>query len=398
MEYRNILIIKMSSLGDVLHTLPFVAALRTRFPRARLTWLVHPQFAGFVPDKPLIDEVLFFDKVRFKKLGWQGRLAYFRQMYRELHARKFDLVIDMQGLFKSAVLAAISGCSNRIGYCEMREGSGLISKAIVGPHAKEHVIERYLDVASFLGAQVTEIQFPLPDLTKEWTVVSAKLRAGGLVPAAALAVEQAGAALVPSLPLPGDAATKESVPQPWDATGVVQARVQPVSTKAVPYVVLVPGARWETKAWPAENYRRLAQLLIQAGYGVVLAGGPEDKHLGEAIDLKVPLMVNLIGQTSLRELGALIQQSCFYISGDTGPLFIATACKKPLLALYGPTRPERTGPYGSKVAKVLVTPEPCAGCLKKHCTAWRCMRALTPEFVFAEFCQLQQAVAGQEVK
>ena len=123
MEYKNILLIKMSSLGDILHTLPFAAALRQRFPKAKITWLVHPQFAGFVPDPPVIDEIIYFDKVKFNKMNLLVKLAYFVEMRRLLHSKKFDLVIDMQGLFKSAVLAAISGCSNRIGYCEMREGS-----------------------------------------------------------------------------------------------------------------------------------------------------------------------------------------------------------------------------------------------------------------------------------
>ena len=112
MEYKNILLIKMSSLGDILHTLPFAAALRQRFPKAKITWLVHPQFAGFVPDPPVIDEIIYFDKVKFNKMNLLAKLAYFQEMRRLLHSKKFDLVIDMQGLFKSAVLAAISGCSD----------------------------------------------------------------------------------------------------------------------------------------------------------------------------------------------------------------------------------------------------------------------------------------------
>ena len=156
MEYKNILLIKMSSLGDILHTLPFAAALRQRFPKAKITWLVHPQFAGFVPDPPVIDEIIYFDKVKFNKMNLLAKLAYFLEMRRLLHSKKFDLVIDMQGLFKSAVLAAISGCSDRIGYCEMREGSGLVSKAICGSHSNDHVIERYLDVARYLGVSAEQ--------------------------------------------------------------------------------------------------------------------------------------------------------------------------------------------------------------------------------------------------
>ena len=232
MEYKNILLIKMSSLGDILHTLPFAAALRQRFPKAKITWLVHPQFAGFVPDPPVIDEIIYFDKVKFNKMNLLAKLAYFQEMRRLLHSKKFDLVIDMQGLFKSAVLAAISGCSDRIGYCEMREGSGLISKAVCGRHSKEHVIERYLDVARYLGASAEQIVFPLPDLSKETVSVQEKLQKNELQ---------------------GE------------------------------YIVVVPGARWKTKEWPAEHYASLIKMIIADGCSVVLAGGPDDTAKGEKI-------------------------------------------------------------------------------------------------------------------
>ena len=332
MEYKNILIIKMSSLGDVLHTLPFVAVLRERFPQARLTWLVHPQFSAFVPDPPMVDEVLYFDKVKFNKMGICDKWSYFKEIRALLHSRKFDLVIDMQGLFKSAVLAAISGCDNRIGYCEMREGSGLVSKAITGAHAKDHVIERYLDVARYLDCTVNDIQFPMPDLRKEWQAVQDKAEA-----------------------------VKRS------------------------YVVLVPGARWETKKWPAEHFAKLAGMILHDGKQVVLAGGPEDVPLGSKIAGLVPGITDLTGKTGLRELGALIQHCTAYISVDTGPLFIAAAMKRPLVAMYGPTRPHRTGPYGSAEATIITAPVSCAGCLKKRCANWVCMQSITPEMVFAEY-------------
>lgn len=332
MEYNNILIIKMSSLGDVLHTLPFVAELRERFPQARLTWLVHPQFSGFVPDPPMVDEVIYFDKVKFNKMSLGKKWSCFKEMRSLLHSRNFDLVIDMQGLFKSAVLAAISGCNNRIGYCEMREGSGLVSKAITGAHAKDHVIERYLDVARYLGCAIKDIRFPMPDLQKEWQAVQEKTEA-----------------------------VKE------------------------PYVVLVPGARWETKKWPIEYFSELAEMILRDGKQVVLAGGPEDTSLGSQITRLSPGVTDLTGKTGLRELGALIQHSTAYISGDTGPLFIAAAMKRPLIALYGPTRPDRTGPYGSSEAVIIRAPVSCAGCLKKHCSKWICMKAITPEMVFDEY-------------
>ena len=254
-----------------------------------------------------------------------------------LHSKHFDLVIDMQGLFKSAVLAAISGCSNRIGYCEMREGSGLVSRAIGGAHSKDHVIERYLDVARYLGAKVDsldDVQFPMPDLSKETDSVQEKLRQLG-----------------------------------WSGGD---------------YVVIVPGARWWTKEWPVEHYVALAKKLLDAGTSVVLAGGPDDVSKGKAIaeQCDSALVLDMTGKTSLRELAALIKNCSFYISADTGPLHFAAALKKPLVAMYGPTKADRTGPYGSKNSTVLLSPAKCAGCLKKKCADWHCMHDITPEMVY----------------
>lgn len=338
MECQNILLIKMSSLGDILHTLPFAAALRKRYPRAKITWLVHPQFAGFVPDAPIIDEVLYFDKVKFNKLGIAGKLSYYSEMKELLHSKHFDLVIDMQGLFKSAMMAAISGCSNRIGYCEMREGSGLVSKSIIGAHCKEHVIERYLDVARYLGAEIDEVEFPMPNLTKEWESVKAKLSVAG-----------------------------------WKANAE--------------YIVIVPGARWVTKEWPPEHYGELAKLLVDEGKYVVLAGGPDEKVKGAKIAelAQSDKVIDMTGGTTLRELAALIKGCSFYVSGDTGPLHFAAALKKPLVAMYGPTKADRTGPYGSNNSTIIMTPAKCVGCLKKHCKDWHCMHDITPERVYQAY-------------
>ena len=121
-----------------------------------------------------------------------------------LQARHFDLVIDLQGLFKSAVMAYLTGAPEKIGYCEMREGSGLVSRAITGPHAHDHVIERYLDVARYLGAKVDQVRYPMPELKEECLLMRNRLIRAG-----------------------------------------VRAETQ------LPYVVLVPGARWVTKRWPS---------------------------------------------------------------------------------------------------------------------------------------------------
>lgn len=388
MEYSNILLIKMSSLGDIVHTLPFVAVLRKRFPQARITWLVHPQFAAFVPEAPLVDEILYFDKAKFRKMGWKARWSYFKEMRSQLRARKFDLVIDLQGLFKSAVLAAASGCANRIGYCEMREGSGMVSRAITGPHAHAHVIERYLDVARYLGAQVETIEFPLPDLTEEWHSVRKKLW------------QKLREAREKGQESPGQnrrvAVEEGRLPVTADSSPEALAAGNTSETAVPAYVVFVPGARFPTKLWPAENYAVLAGKMLAEGKQVVIAGSPEDADLGRKIKELNPAVTDLTGQTSLLELAALLQHCSLSVSGDTGPLFIATALKKPLIALYGPTPPYRSGPYGNKDAVIVIAPVPCAGCLKKHCDDWICMKAITPEMVYEEYKKKAGEGSGAE--
>lgn len=369
MDYKNILIIKMSSLGDVIHTLPFSAALRRLYPKARISWLVHPQFSGFLPDPPTIDKIIYFDKVAFNKLGILQKISFLRKFRQELHAEKFDLVIDMQGLFKSAVVAALTGCPNRIGYCEMREGSGLVSKAICGQHSDAHVIERYLDVARYLGADIREIEFPLPNLDKETKAIKEKL----FVSMNSLAIS--------SEPSPGEGEMAQS------ARGVGKCCEQIANLEIPPYVVFVPGARWETKEWPPEHYAVLANKVTQDGTFIVLAGGPDEKEKAVHIlkTAQAKNIIDLTGQTSLRELAALIKGCKVFISGDTGPLHFAAALKKPLIAMYGPTKADRTGPYGSDKATVLITTAACAGCLKKHCSDWHCMGDIAPEMVYNEY-------------
>ena len=143
MEYKNILLIKMSSLGDILHTLPFAAALRQRFPKAKITWLVHPQFAGFVPDPPVIDEIIYFDKVKFNKMNLLAKLAYFLEMRRLLHSKKFDLVIDMRCLqLSAAVLIALDivKCVKAAGWSVKRFAAVTVMNMLLSVILMWHVI------------------------------------------------------------------------------------------------------------------------------------------------------------------------------------------------------------------------------------------------------------------
>lgn len=335
-NYKNILIIKMSSLGDVLHALPTLAALRENYPTATITWAVHKEFSAVLPDAPYIDNIIYIDK---KKLT---SLTYLRELRKKMQAYHFDMSLDLQCLAKSALVALLSGAKERFGYWETREGSWLINKGLVGPHKYDHVIERYLDTVRVLGGTVSDIQFPLADISDEMQSVKAKLTAAGV-----------------------------------DG----------------PYVVMVPGARWAVKEWPPEYFAQVGNAMGRDGYRVILAGTADDGEKAKRIIEAggQAYYVDMTGQTNLKELMALIKGSALYISADTGPLHLANALQKPLIALFGTTSPQRTGPYGSRRIHILVSPTSKATPEAPLVDDPECMKALLPETVIERYRSIREA-------
>lgn len=332
MEYKNILIIKTSSLGDVIHALPSAVALRQLYPQAKISWLVNKPFADILRGNPVLDELIIIEQNKFTRGSLKERYEYFKKVRADLRAREFDLVLDLQGLLKSSLLALMTGCKNRYGYWELREGSWLVSKAIKGSYAQEHVIQRYLDVIRYFGSTVEQPEFVLPDLQQEQQKMSAMLQQVAI-------------------------------------TGK--------------YIVIAPGTSWLSKEWPLEHYVVLIRKLLRKGYPVVLVGGASDRAKTAFLTKQItnPRLVDFAGKTSLRELMALCQQASLYISGDTGPLHIAVATGVPVVAMYGPTKPKRTGPYGVR-SRVLTSKILCSPCRKRECSPLVCMGNILPEEVF----------------
>ncbi len=326
-EYKAILIVKMSSLGDVIHSLPTLAAIRHNWPDAKIVWAIHESFSGVLPGKPWVDEVVYIDK---KKLT---SLSYLNHLHKELQAYHFDIAIDLQGLMKSSLITLLSGAKRRVSYWEAREGSRFINEPLVGPNKYGHVIERYLDVVRCLGGVVRDIEFPMVDLDEAKKSVHEKLLQEGY-----------------------------------------QDR---------PYAILTPATRWAPKDWPVERYAEIGDKLVQEGYEVVLLGGPSDAEMGqELVSLMKEKSINMMGKTNLHEMMALIRHTSLFISGDTGPLHMANAMKVPLIALYGPTYPGRLGPYGNERAKVIVSPTSKATMEQMKTDDKETMKDLTVEMVW----------------
>jgi lipopolysaccharide heptosyltransferase I len=338
-DFKRILIIKPSSLGDVIHALPVLKGLRHRYPDARISWLISTACADLLAGHPDLDEIIPFDRKRYGRIGRDWAVTWeFVHFVRGLRARGFDLVLDLQGLFRSGFLAWASGARTRLGFAGSREFAWLFyTRRITVPGSDVHAVDRYYLLAEVLGFADVPITFDLP-----------------VDPEARLQVERLLA-----------------------AQGVDPGR---------DYVVIAPGTRWETKRWPTEHFVELVRRLSQeTGVAVVLAGSPDEAALAEGIAAGAGVPVaNVAGRTTLPQMVALVDGAAAVVMNDTGPMHLAAALDKPMIALFGPTNPQRTGPYrrGQAVLRADVDCAPCylkrlADCPYSH----RCMRALPPERV-----------------
>ena len=329
---QNILVVKLSAIGDVIHALPVSYAIKETFPHAHLTWVTEPPARPLLELNPCIDELITFHKKEFKSL--RGFARNFLPFRRVIRSRRYDAVLDLQGLFKSAAIARLAKAPLKLGTCNMREGSDRVSRPVRGPHAEGHIVERYLDVARALGCRVKEVKFPL-EIPEEVQESCKEL------------IREAGAD--PSLP----------------------------------YAVLAPGAGWPNKRWTPEHFARLANWLYDRQIiPLLVGGGVVDMRLAAEIgeEMGVP-PVSLIDKTTLPELAALLAGARLVVGGDTGPVHLAAGLKRPTIMLMGPTDANRNGPYGQQ-ENAIEAEHPCKYCWKRACPYGRdCLLAIRPEAV-----------------
>ena len=335
---KNILIVKLSAIGDVIHALPVAHALKKTYPSARITWVVEKSAYELLTNNPDIDEVIIFDKPKFKSLA--GLLKNGYAFAKELKTRNFDLAIDLQGLFKSAAISYLSGAPKRLVYCNARELSHLVGQRVCGEHEQGHVVDRYLDVAKHLGCTVDEVLFPM-----NVTELEAK-RTVAIASQAGLRLEN-------------------------------------------PYVVLAPGTNWPSKCWPPTHFAKLVDKLYDDHIIPVIIGGPNDQRLAQEIiaNANIP-PIDLTGKTSMKQLAYIIKKSQAFVGGDTGPMHLAVAVGTKVVALFGPTDPKRNGPYG-KGHITVVAPRECAGCWERSCPKkLDCLELIAPQDIYQTIKQL----------
>jgi lipopolysaccharide heptosyltransferase II len=329
----KILILKPSSLGDVIQALPVLRLLKQHFPHSKIFWWIDSGLAPLLQGDPDLTDVVHFERRRW------ARPAHWPEMIRSvrwLRAQQFDLVIDLQCLARSGAFAWLARGKFLVGLDETREGAnGFYDVAVPRKSFHTHAVDWYLSVLPVLGVPVHHNFEWLPERTEISAAVTTKWPIG-------------------------------------------DAR----------WIALQPGARWMNKRWPvahfAELVRQLAHQYPQTRFAIL--GGKDDHALGEAILPAAPdRCLNLCGATSLLEMIEWVRRCDLLITNDTGPMHVAAALGIPLIGLFGPTEPRRTGPYG-QLENVLRLDLPCSPCLKSVCRlpeTDKCLRALAPATVLA---------------
>lgn len=323
------LILKPSSLGDVLHAFPAVSALLRAYPDSVADWLIAPQFADLTAFLPGVRSNILFER---KKLGRLSTFpASFRQLFKSIRTQRYDAVLDFQGLSRSAF---IGRCASglHVGPRHPREFPARLAytKTIPLPEGVHAVERNNALVAGFTGRNDLDFSFRPPVVERFARPVRELLSA--TVPA--------GASML---------------------------------------VAVAPGARWETKQWPPEFFARVMRSFADAHPGVhfLLAGSSGEKPLADRILRADPGLScsDLCGKTSVGELVELIRSVSLLFCNDSGPMHIAAMLSVPVVAFFGPTSPRLTGPYSQKSA-VLQPSLPCIFCLKRYCTHCRCHAAV----------------------
>lgn len=326
-DLSRLLVVKTSSIGDVIHALPVVQAIKEAAPRLTLDWVVRRRCADVLRGNPHID--------RLYVLPDKPSLGELRALRAGLRAERYDLALDMQGLLLSGLVTRLSGASVRVGWDRNREANALfLTHAVVPGRARgRHEVDLLYGFAEALGVR---------------------------------------------------AAHPEFTPQPYLAAEGAGRAAQWLAGLPRPRIALNVGASRAYKRWPVERWASVARALTASGSGVVFVG---DKSDAEAVAQVLPGLsggyADLAGRTTLRELASVLAACDLLVTADTGPMHIAVAVGTPVVALFGATDPARHGPYGARNV-VLHDPAPGAMIPGKRPTdeaGAACMARITPEAV-----------------
>jgi heptosyltransferase I len=314
---ERLLIVRLSALGDVIHTLPAVRALRDAFPQAMIGWLVEERWAELLcspsvsrrgpcsPGRPLVDQVHTVNLRQWKQsLFTVSTVQQIAQVWNDVRSVGYDVAVDLQGAMRSAVLARWSGARAVYGAAEPRESPASLwyTRHVIA--SGKHVVEQNLSVAEAVA------QRPLP---------------------------------MPGAELPFDPIEDERIREDLARQGIGD------------YAIMNPGAGWGAKRWPAQRYGEVARQLAKDGLHLLVNCGPGEEQLFREVNAASGAAVSPT-TASITGLIALMRRARLFIGGDTGPMHLAAALQIPVVAIFGPTDPARNGPYGTP-SVVLRNPE-----------------------------------------
>lgn len=313
-------------MGDIVHSLPVLNSLYHAFPEAEIHWLISKGFEGLLQGHSMIKKLIIINKDLWKRISLINKtFGELKSLSKSLREESYDVAIDLQGLLRSGILTAMTGAPLKIGFSDAREGSYYFYNKKIEGGKEVHAIERYLKIArAIIGSDIKEIHFPLP---------------------------------------------------PIKASNYVKEIVATLGN----YNILIPGARWQSKRWQTDKFAELARLLENKS---ILIGTKADSKDASIIkDLAFDKVIDMTGRTDLIDLIYLISNARIVFTNDTGPMHIASALDKPLVAVFGPTNPVRTGPFG-KNHKIIQAKIDCSPCYKKTCSKMTCMNIISVNQVF----------------
>lgn len=322
----NILLVRLSSLGDILHVLPSLRALRQSFPGARLGWVVEDSFKDLLSGLPELDHLYILSRERSRG-SWKEQLQLGREMKSRLQQVPWDVAIDFQGLWKSLRVCRWARAKRILGYSPSPERTHFFyTDPVPLPSMDRHAVDRHLDLISTLGCSIHSASYR-GEFTRDFTLP--------LTPAN----RQRAAAILSELDLPPES----------------------------PRVLLNFSARKPANRWGVDRFAALADALAREGISPVLTGGPDDHEEERQILERVTIPLrSIVARGRLLDLAALMPSFDLAVTGDTGPMHIAVAMKVPVVAIFGPANPVRTGPY-SPEAVVLQAPRECQPCYARTC-------------------------------
>lgn len=371
----NILFVRLSYIGDILHATPAARWIKEQYPDAKLHWIVTPSMVELLEGNPYVDEIIPWERDEYEAHSKKLHIPTMWRMWWELKAKlepyKFDVAVDVQGRLITGLVLLASGAPIRLGLGGTKELNWLFTNYKIKP-STDHVIKRYVEVAQLLKEAVTKqnnLETPLKpvdnglDHETLHTVSAKKMYHMDFY--------------VPSK-------LHTWAEEQWKTIDNHSSLNRGEVEKPL-RVGLVLGTSWATKEWPQEKWYSLIKSL-QYRANFVCLGGPKeatqykplmDSLAAEGID---QIMLNMLGKTTLQEVGALIESCDIVVTADTGSLHIALALDKPVVALFGPTDPKLWGPL-TGTFKVLVNDElDCLGCRKRRCPKpdQYCMSGIEP--------------------